>query len=349
MLVLIALLARYLVDNTENKESKTINDVKDPVLIEAEPYVSKIRTNDIELRSLASSVTKECNSGDKECQLNKIYRYIVEDYNYYSDPRDREFIQTPNETMKIKGGDCEDLTILMSSLLENIGFNTYLVLTDDHAYSLACGVNTDKLWDYIQESITKIASEDLGKDTEYEAKIKEGNLFLETKIEQTFELNPGGIWYYGGDGSSFTEPIKYMDIEYSVSSSDPVTIYFVPSKKDYEKLSDMQIFNNYPSCEKDNIYKVSDSCDSLDKYGGIIILNKDYKNGAKVDIKLTFSFAYSTESLFSGQEINYYELGDEQCVVLEATAGKYGFPGYDSTTGRKIAVDPITKEYYNLK
>ena len=116
---------------TPHAETEVITD---PVIQRAEPYISKVVFDDINLRTQAASIVRGCPSGDKECQINKLYRYVVENYDYYSDPRSREFIQSPSETMKVKGGDCEDLTILLNSLLENLGIKTYLVLTEDHAY-----------------------------------------------------------------------------------------------------------------------------------------------------------------------------------------------------------------------
>lgn len=332
----------------EIQQKEPIVQQNNPIILEAEPYIEKIVYEDIELRSLASSITKGCSSGNKECQLNKIYRYVVENYDYYSDPRNREFIQSPADTLKVKGGDCEDLTILMSSLLENLGFKTYLVLTDNHAYALACGVDTNHLWKYIEEGIIKTASLELGKDSDYDVEIKSGKLLLKKNVEQTIALNPGYIWYYGGDGSTFTDPVQYMNIDYSISSSTPLNIYFVPSNKEYSKISDEESFTHYPSCQKESTYHVSDSCNSIGQNGGIVLVNTDYKNRATIDINLEYSYEYSTQSLFTGEKISYYNLDGEQCIVLEATAGKYGFPGYDSTTGRKIAVDPITKKYFSL-
>ncbi len=321
---------------------------EDPVIVKAEPYLNKIVFEDIELRSLASSNTQKCSSGNKECQLNEIFRYVVDNYDYYTDPRSGEYIQSPEDTIKVMGGDCEDLTILMISLLENLGFKTYLVLTDNHAYALACGVDTTELWVYAKQSIIEIAALDLGESSEYDVEIKSGTLFLKKEIEQTMALDSGDIWYYGGDGSSFKEPIQYMDIGYSISSSAPLDIYFVPSNEEQSKIANKESFSHYPSCHKQSILQVTDSCDSFDKRGGIILINADSENRATVNINLEYFYAYSTQNVFSGQNISYYTIDGEKCVVLEATSGKYGFPGYDSTDGEKIAVDSVTKEYMHL-
>ena len=46
----------------------------------------------------------------------------------------------------------------------------------------------------------------------------------------------------------------------------------------------------------------------------------------------------------------HYKIGNKKCVVLDATAGEYGYPGYDGNLeGEKIAIDPLTKDYFYLE
>ena len=84
---------------TQPPETKVITD---PVVQRAEPYISKIVFEDINLRAQAASIASGCPSGDKECQINKLYRYVVENYDYYSDPRSSEFIQSPSMRVRIR-------------------------------------------------------------------------------------------------------------------------------------------------------------------------------------------------------------------------------------------------------
>lgn len=57
-----------------------------------------------------------------------IFNQIIKNLTYVSDPRIKwDFVQYPSETIKLKGGDCDDLTVLFSSLLESIGIETALV------------------------------------------------------------------------------------------------------------------------------------------------------------------------------------------------------------------------------
>ena len=53
---------------------------------------------------------------------------MVKDIVYTSDPRaSAETVQFPHQTLDLKGGDCDDLSVLFSSLLESVGIETALV------------------------------------------------------------------------------------------------------------------------------------------------------------------------------------------------------------------------------
>ena len=196
-------------------------------------YSSKIVFDDIGLRTEASNLAKDCPSGNKECQLNSVYSAVVKQYNYYSDPRTKELIQTPYETMKVKGGDCEDLTILLNSLLENIGIKTYLVLTEDHAYSLACGIDIEKLQYEIMNSFNKEIS----------------------FYDESFSLNPLYAKYLSGTQSSVP-----LELEWSLDSNEPITINFVDNETALNFWAEGKSYNYYPSCSKSDILRASGNC-----------------------------------------------------------------------------------------
>ena len=57
-----------------------------------------------------------------------IFNSFIENLTYTSDPRaSAEYVQYPNQTLELKGGDCDDLSVCYSSLLESIGIETALV------------------------------------------------------------------------------------------------------------------------------------------------------------------------------------------------------------------------------
>jgi hypothetical protein len=57
-----------------------------------------------------------------------IFNELIQNLTYTSDPRaSAEFVQYPKQTVELKGGDCDDLSVCYSSLLESIGIETAFV------------------------------------------------------------------------------------------------------------------------------------------------------------------------------------------------------------------------------
>ena len=308
----------------------------DPVIRRVTPYTNKIVVNDIPLRSYANSIITNCTTGDRECQINAIYRHVVENYNYITDPPGVELIQTPQETMQVKGGDCEDLSIFLNSLLENIGIKTYLVLTENHAYSLVYDVNLSTLWGHVEQSLITQVEEDWGDN-------------ITQEYDKTFILERFHNWYYGGNGSSLEDSdIAYMNISYDIQSTRPLHFYVVPSSSEFDSLNNGSPFFHYSAYEEENTVTIKGICPYLNKSGGVILCNNNRRD-TTLTVHLTFYYHPSFYKLFKNKTITSYTINNKNCVVLDATAGRYGYPGYDAgLTGEKIAVDPVTKEYIYL-
>ena len=57
-----------------------------------------------------------------------LFDSFIKNFVYTSDPRATgEYVQFPHETFELKGGDCDDLSVFYSSLLESVGIQTALV------------------------------------------------------------------------------------------------------------------------------------------------------------------------------------------------------------------------------
>lgn len=57
-----------------------------------------------------------------------IFNDLVKEFVYVSDPRaTTDYVQFPNETIELRGGDCDDLSVCYSSLLEAVGIETALI------------------------------------------------------------------------------------------------------------------------------------------------------------------------------------------------------------------------------
>ena len=309
----------------------------DPVLRRADPYISKIELDDLQLQTYALSLLNASLLSDREYVITRIYRHIIETYEYIPDPEDEELIRSPQETIHLQGGDCEDLSILLCSLLENLGIKTYLVLTDTHAYCLAYDVNITHLKGYVEQELMEQVEEDSGST-------------IVQQYQNVLILKKYQSWYYGGDGSRFQESdsFDYMNLTYEFRSTKPLSVYIVPSQEDFEKYSDRKPFNHFESYDATDVTILQGVCPYMKTHGGIILTNDNFKD-ATVSINLTFYFHPSFYKLFKNNTIQSYMLNGAACIVLEPTAGAYGYPGYDANvTGEKTAIDPITKEYYYL-
>ena len=298
----------------------------------ANPYLNKIEVDNQSLQDYALFIIQDCQTQDPACLLNQIYRYIVENFEYISDPEDEELIRSPYETIQLKGGDCEDLSILLISLLENIGISSYLVLTDTHAYAIAVDINPLALWPFVENSLLQ----------QFE---KDNNETIHQFFSDTIEV--GGGWYYGGDGSNLSDSFESLTLTYTISSSRPIDFYVLPSYEDFNLSYNKDSFEYFPSCRYENQDYISDSC-IIDQYGGIGIFN-DHSRPVTVTIELEKYFKPSFYSLFQNETISTYTINGKPSIVLDPTAGDYGYPGYDANvTGEKIAFNPVTKDYVYL-
>jgi hypothetical protein len=103
------------------------------------PYYSKIDGRDPAIRQRAIELTRPCPEGDALCEISMLHRYVSQEVHYTSDPRgDGDYIQPPQQTMQSMGGDCEDQSILLSSLLEGAGKRTLIAITPRHAFPMVC-------------------------------------------------------------------------------------------------------------------------------------------------------------------------------------------------------------------
>lgn len=322
----------------------------DPIIKRAEPYTDKIVFENVTMRAMAASIANGApSSGDKEYKINKVYRYVVDNYAYYSDPRSREFIQSPFETIQIGGGDCEDLTILLCSLLENIGIKTYIVMTDTHMYCLAADVDIDKLKSYIETSLLEEYSREINQEEDVNTIVENGKLFIVNENQESFLLKNGYIYYYGGNGSKIGSPDEYMKMTYDITSDQPLTTYVVPSKADYESICNNKEFNRYPSYDGINVLKANNTIARMNVSGGLVLKN-DCGRDAVITLKVKIYQHYPVSDILKNKTITNYIINNQTCVVLDPTAGKGGYPGYswNSTNIETVAIDPVTKEYYNL-
>ncbi len=126
------------------KNSEPDAEIQKPILINDsnawDGKVSNLRyyvTKDFSYsQQVAKEILKnyktEIESSDKKIgtflRTKILFNHFAKDILYVSDPRSvTDRVQYPNETLKLKGGDCDDLSTAFASLLESIGIQTAFV------------------------------------------------------------------------------------------------------------------------------------------------------------------------------------------------------------------------------
>ncbi len=99
-------------------------------------YLSRIDYRDEQINILATRIVAD--TYDNEVKKTKaILTFVSNEIHYISDPGDGvEFAKDPVSTLIAGGGDCEDQTLLLCSMLETVGLKTYIAFTDDHVFAL---------------------------------------------------------------------------------------------------------------------------------------------------------------------------------------------------------------------
>lgn len=107
---------------------------------------NKVNPLDINVREIAAGSAKTYPGTYNIYQICALFDYVKENIQYISDPRGGDYWSPPNETLKIGAGDCDDYSILLSSLIEAIGGTTRIYLTDTHAFTAVyIGNDTDHI------------------------------------------------------------------------------------------------------------------------------------------------------------------------------------------------------------
>jgi hypothetical protein len=281
----------------------------DAFLNTAEPFLEKLDLDDSGLRSYATTILTGCDAS--------------------------KTLQTPQETIERKQGTCEDLSILLCSLLFNIGLTSYLVFTNAHVYAMVSDVNSDDLWDVAEQSLIHHVEDVFGEP-------------LSQSYYQTYALPPNGVLYAGGEeNKTFAGVIDSMIIDYNLQSDQPLTLFVVPTWIDYSEFQNGD-FANFTSIDQWNFTNTTGTIPELSTFGGIMLYNGGIQT-ATVTVDLIFSFEASFYQTYNKDALTVYTPWGKNAVLLDPTLTDFGFPGYDAAVvGIKKAIDPVTKEYVTL-
>ena len=300
----------------------------------AAPYLGKLDLDDTALHTYAGTILSGLDPSARDCQVNALYRDVLLNYTCLSAPLGSTPLQTPQETIQNKEGTCEDLSILLCSLLSNIGIPSYLVFTDSHVYAMASDVNTDSLWECVEQSLIRQVEEAFGEP-------------MHQPLVQTLALVPAGVLYAGGDANkTFDGLIDYMTIVYSFQSDQPLHLFVVPTQIEFFALRDNGTAN--VTYEESNLTSKTGTIPQMLTFGGIVLLNNNTQT-ATVNVDFLFSFRPSFYDTYNENKLTAYDVWGKESVLLDPMLGDYGFPGYDAEiVGEKKTINPLTKQYVIL-
>ncbi len=98
-------------------------------------YLNKVDYRDEELNVIATRAAR-LSDDDALRKTLAILDFVSNEIHYVSDPNDGvEHAKKPMNTIRSGGGDCEDQTVLLCSLLESVGVKTYMAFTRDHVFA----------------------------------------------------------------------------------------------------------------------------------------------------------------------------------------------------------------------
>ena len=118
-----------LKQNPEPKQIPALKELNIPSLTIPNITSSDIRnyiqtTSDIK-RIADQIVSQSCSPTHKVCNAKALFYFVQKNFNYVNDPLAFEYYKTPQESFSSTSGDCDDSSILVSSLLRSVGLSTH--------------------------------------------------------------------------------------------------------------------------------------------------------------------------------------------------------------------------------
>lgn len=122
----------YLKADPEPSVIVEIDDLPLPAGLNASQDRTLLRPSDPYIKTIATRIaTAGCDS-EKICQAKAQYYFVRDRFTYVSEYED--YIETPEEMMLSRGGDCDDHAVLLANLLRAIGIYTEFVNVPRHLY-----------------------------------------------------------------------------------------------------------------------------------------------------------------------------------------------------------------------
>ncbi len=127
-----------------------IEDFQKTEIYSAEQYPSLIDPSDPVIKQVADRIVSLSCDGSKVCHAKALYYFVIQNFQYVSDPNRYEYVKSAKESLTTLTGDCDDASVLLANLLEAVGIRTRFVFIPGHVYVQA----------YLPEAVRRYKSED---------------------------------------------------------------------------------------------------------------------------------------------------------------------------------------------
>jgi transglutaminase-like putative cysteine protease len=87
---------------------------------------------DPNLRARAITIVQLSAPKDAPSEIRALYDFVANQIRYVNDVAGVETLQTPDKTLLLRAGDCDDKAILLAVLLQSIGYAARFIVTGYH-------------------------------------------------------------------------------------------------------------------------------------------------------------------------------------------------------------------------
>ena len=99
-----------------------------------EDFVKFVDGSDTVVKRAADYIATRSCGGEKVCYAKAIHYFVRDNFDYVNDPLSFEYVKTARESLKSRGGDCDDGAVLTASLAQAVGIDVRLVFVIGHVY-----------------------------------------------------------------------------------------------------------------------------------------------------------------------------------------------------------------------
>src|SRR5207244_13101602 len=85
--------------------------------------------NDPGIQAQASSIVQLNQPKDEPAEIRALFDFAQQSIRYVGDVYGKETVRTPDKTIALRAGDCDDKAVLLATLLRAIGYNAAFIVT----------------------------------------------------------------------------------------------------------------------------------------------------------------------------------------------------------------------------